>query len=127
MRFVSGMAVALGALIALPGAAGAMVRIDVDLGAQTMRVVADSGESYRMADLVGRAGHLTPRGVFRPQRDVHDGPFRQVQQRADAALDLLLRPIRDPRHERGRRARQPGLARLHSPVAGATPRRSFAW
>jgi hypothetical protein len=66
MRFVSGMAVALGALIALPGAAGAMVRIDVDLGAQTMRVVADSGESFQWPISSGRAGHLTPRGVFRP-------------------------------------------------------------
>ncbi|MGO4871325.1 MAG: L,D-transpeptidase [Roseiarcus sp.] len=69
MRFVSRLAIALGvaiALISLPGAASALVRIDVDLGAQTMRVAADSGESFQWPISSGRAGHLTPRGAFRP-------------------------------------------------------------
>jgi hypothetical protein len=66
MRFVSMLAIALGASIALPGAASAVVRIDVDLGSQTMRVAADSGESYQWPISSGRAGHLTPRGAFRP-------------------------------------------------------------
>jgi len=66
MRFASRLAIALGALIALPGAASALVRIDVDLGAQTMRVVADAGESYQWPISSGRAGHRTPQGAFRP-------------------------------------------------------------
>ncbi len=66
MRFVSRLAIALGTLIALPGAALALVRIDVDLGAQTMRVAADGGESFQWPISSGRAGHLTPRGSFRP-------------------------------------------------------------
>ena len=48
---------------------------------------------------------------------LHGGAFRQVRQRANAAFDILLRAIRYPRHERGRRARQPRLARLHPVVA----------
>jgi lipoprotein-anchoring transpeptidase ErfK/SrfK len=66
VRFVSRLAIALGAAIALPAAACATVRIDVDLSAQTMRVAADSGESFRWPISSGRAGHLTPRGAFRP-------------------------------------------------------------
>ena len=66
MRFVLMLAVALGASIALPGAASALVRIDIDLGSQTMRVIADGGESHQWPISSGRAGHLTPRGAFRP-------------------------------------------------------------
>jgi lipoprotein-anchoring transpeptidase ErfK/SrfK len=66
MRFVSRLAIALGALIALPAAAGALVRIDVDLGAQTMRVAADGGASFQWPISSGDYAHATPRGVFRP-------------------------------------------------------------
>ncbi len=66
MRFDWGAAIALGALLALPGAARALVRIDVDLGAQTMRVVSDSGESFQWPISSGGAGRETPRGTFRP-------------------------------------------------------------
>ena len=66
MRFVSRLAIALGASIALPGAASALVRIDVDLGAQTMSVAADSGESFQWPISSGAAGNETPRGTFRP-------------------------------------------------------------
>ncbi|MGD0641292.1 MAG: L,D-transpeptidase [Roseiarcus sp.] len=69
MRFVSRLAIALAAMVAmvaLSGAARALVRIDVDLSAQTMRVAADGGESFQWPISSGRAGHLTPRGAFRP-------------------------------------------------------------
>ncbi len=66
MRFVSRLAIALGASIAAPGAALALVHIDVDLGAQTMHVAADSGESFQWRISSGDYSHLTPRGTFRP-------------------------------------------------------------
>jgi lipoprotein-anchoring transpeptidase ErfK/SrfK len=60
------LAIALGALTALSAPARALVRIDVDLGSQTMRVAADDGERHQWPISSGRAGHLTPRGAFRP-------------------------------------------------------------
>ena len=53
-------------VIALPAAACAVVRIDVDLGAQTMRVATDAGESFQWPISSGGSGHETPRGTFRP-------------------------------------------------------------
>jgi lipoprotein-anchoring transpeptidase ErfK/SrfK len=66
MRFVSVLAIAFGALTALSAPARALVRIDVDLGSQSMRVAGDDGERYQWPISSGRAGHLTPRGAFRP-------------------------------------------------------------
>jgi hypothetical protein len=66
MRFVSMLAITLGALMGPPGPAYALVRIDVDLGSQTMRVATGGGEGYQWPISSGRAGHLTPRGAFRP-------------------------------------------------------------
>jgi hypothetical protein len=48
--------------------AQARVNIDVDLSSQTMRIAADSGESYVWPISSGKAGHLTPTGRYRPQR-----------------------------------------------------------
>jgi lipoprotein-anchoring transpeptidase ErfK/SrfK len=60
-----GLAAALAVLaVAQPGAA--QVRIDVDLGAQIMRVAADSGASYEWPISSGSLGRATPRGDFRP-------------------------------------------------------------
>jgi hypothetical protein len=66
MRFVLGTAIALGALVALARPAWPLVRIAVDLAAQTMRVAADTGERYQWPISSGRPGHATPRGAFRP-------------------------------------------------------------
>jgi lipoprotein-anchoring transpeptidase ErfK/SrfK len=66
LRFASAVAIALGAWFALAGAAAAVVRVEVDLGGQTMRVAADSGENYQWPISSGRPGHATPRGDFRP-------------------------------------------------------------
>lgn len=66
MRFVSTLATALGLLVALTPPAWPLVRIDVDLAGQSMRVAADTGERYEWPISSGRVGHATPRGVFRP-------------------------------------------------------------
>jgi hypothetical protein len=67
MRFIVRLMLALGILFAAQGAASAFVRIDVDLGSQTMRVASNRGESYVWPISSGRMGHLTPHGVFRPR------------------------------------------------------------
>jgi hypothetical protein len=56
------------ALVATFGLAHALVRIDVDLSSQQMHVATGDGESYDWPISSGRAGHLTPRGNFQPQR-----------------------------------------------------------
>jgi hypothetical protein len=48
--------------------ARALVRIDIDLQQQRMSVTSASGAEYSWPVSSGRVGHLTPRGVFRPQR-----------------------------------------------------------
>jgi lipoprotein-anchoring transpeptidase ErfK/SrfK len=59
--------VALALLIAAPGSAYADVKINIDLTSQTMTVHLGSGETYVWPISSGRAGHATPRGVFRPR------------------------------------------------------------
>jgi lipoprotein-anchoring transpeptidase ErfK/SrfK len=66
MQFVSTVAIAFCAMIALPGVAGAVVRIDVDLGAQTMHVASDHGDAFQWRISSGALGHETPRGTYRP-------------------------------------------------------------
>ena len=66
MHFVSRLAIALGALIGPPGAACALVHIDVDLAAQTMSVASESGAEFQWPISSGAAGRETPRGTFRP-------------------------------------------------------------
>jgi hypothetical protein len=66
MRLVTAIAIAIGAWIGSPSAAPALVRIDVDLGAQKMIVASDSGESFQWPISSGAAGSETPRGTFRP-------------------------------------------------------------
>jgi L,D-transpeptidase catalytic domain len=67
MRFGLRVLLALGLLWAIQGRALAFVSIDVDLSGQSMRVHSSDGESYVWPISSGRAGHLTPRGVFRPR------------------------------------------------------------
>ena len=66
MRLVGGLAVALCAWIGSLSAAPGLVRVDVDLAAQAMRVAADTGERYEWPISSGSPGHETPRGIFRP-------------------------------------------------------------
>ena len=66
MRVVTAIAIAIGAWIGSPSAAPALVRIDVDLGAQKMSVASDSGASFQWPISSGAAGRETPRGTFRP-------------------------------------------------------------
>ena len=68
MRLLLGIASACCALLAMSGLAYALVRIDVDLSTQTMHVATGDGESYDWPISSGKAGHLTPRGRYRPTR-----------------------------------------------------------
>jgi len=58
---------ALAILLAAPGSAYAHVEIHIDLTTQTMTVHSGSGETYVWPISSGRAGHATPRGMFRPR------------------------------------------------------------
>ena len=58
---------ALAALLAAPSYAYAYVDINIDLTSQTMTVHSGTGETYVWPISSGRAGHATPRGVFRPR------------------------------------------------------------
>jgi len=58
---------ALAVLLAAPGYAFAHVDINIDLTSQTMIVHSGTGETYVWPISSGKAGHLTPRGVFRPK------------------------------------------------------------
>jgi lipoprotein-anchoring transpeptidase ErfK/SrfK len=80
-----------------PPLAHAHVEINIDLSSQTMTVHSGSGETYVWPISSGGTGHPTPRGVFRPRALYAMVHSSQVRQRADAALHLLLWPIRDPR------------------------------
>ena len=66
MRIVSGSLTAA-AFLSLAATAEARVRIEVDLGSQTMHVSANGGE-YDWAVSTGRAGHRTPTGAYGVQR-----------------------------------------------------------
>jgi L,D-transpeptidase catalytic domain len=66
MRFIARTMTALFALVAATNFAHAVVRIDIDLSTQSMRVVSDTGERYEWPISSGRRGHPTPHGVFRP-------------------------------------------------------------
>jgi hypothetical protein len=68
MRLLLGIASACCALLAMSGLAYALVRIDVDLSTQTMRVATGDGERYDWPISSGRIGHQTPRGRFRQTR-----------------------------------------------------------
>jgi lipoprotein-anchoring transpeptidase ErfK/SrfK len=61
----AGLALAF-ALLAAAGPGAAQVRVDVDLGAQVMRVAANSGVSYEWPISSGSLGRATPRGEFHP-------------------------------------------------------------
>ena len=67
MRFLVKLFLGLSMLLAAQAPALALVQVDVDLGSQSMRVRSDSGANYVWPISSGRAGHATPRGVFRPR------------------------------------------------------------
>jgi lipoprotein-anchoring transpeptidase ErfK/SrfK len=58
---------ALVVLMAAATRANAHVEINIDLSSQTMTVHSGSGETYVWPISSGKAGHATPRGVFRPR------------------------------------------------------------
>jgi L,D-transpeptidase catalytic domain len=60
------LVIALGTVLATARGADALVRIDVDLATQMMRVASDSGDAYEWPISSGRPGHLTPTGFYRP-------------------------------------------------------------
>ena len=62
LRFI----VALAAFLTTAEGANALVRIDIDLTTQTMRVTSAASGAYEWPISSGRAGHLTPTGWFRP-------------------------------------------------------------
>jgi hypothetical protein len=68
MRRIAAVFAFLVLCLGLPQAAGAVVRINIDLGSQTMRVSNGSGESYTWPVSTARSGFVTPRGVYKPQR-----------------------------------------------------------
>jgi lipoprotein-anchoring transpeptidase ErfK/SrfK len=67
MRNILTLILAVAAVILAQSRAYALVQIDVDLSSQTMTVHSGLGESYTWPISSGRAGHPTPRGVFRPR------------------------------------------------------------
>ena len=70
------------------------------------------GRNLCLADILRQGRSCDAEWRLPAKSDVRHGPLRQVRQRADAAFHLLLWPIRDPRHERGRQSRPAGVARL---------------
>jgi lipoprotein-anchoring transpeptidase ErfK/SrfK len=60
-------ALALVILVSAPSYAYAHVEINIDLTSQTMTVHSGSGQTYVWPISSGKAGHATPRGVFRPR------------------------------------------------------------
>ena len=67
MRTLFKHILALAVVLAAPRYAYAYVDINIDLSSQTMTVHSGSGETYVWPISSGRAGHATPRGVFRPR------------------------------------------------------------
>jgi lipoprotein-anchoring transpeptidase ErfK/SrfK len=67
MRTLSKHLLALAVLLAAPSHAYAYVDINIDLSSQTMTVHSGTGETYVWPISSGRAGYLTPRGVFHPR------------------------------------------------------------
>src|SRR5580698_2840697 len=68
MRSFQRILLVLVAFFVMSSLAHAAVRIDVDLSTQTMHVATGDGESYDWPISSGKAGHLTPRGRYRPTR-----------------------------------------------------------
>ena len=67
MRTLFKHLLALAVLAAAPAHAYAHVEITIDLTSQTMTVHSGTGETFVWPISSGRAGHATPRGVFRPR------------------------------------------------------------
>ena len=66
MRFISAP-LAAAAFLGLISAAHARVQVHIDLSTQSMHVSSSEGE-YDWPVSTGRSGHLTPTGVYHPQR-----------------------------------------------------------
>ena len=67
MRMLLKHILALAGLLAAPSYAYAFVDINIDLSSQSMVVHSGSGETYVWPISSGRAGHMTPRGLFHPR------------------------------------------------------------
>lgn len=67
-RFFAVFFVFVAAIFANAQHASALVRVNVDLSTQTMRVTSDAGDSHTWKISSARQGYATPRGVYRPQR-----------------------------------------------------------
>ena len=66
MRHLAQLIIVFIALMAIPHAAQARVRITVDLSAQQMNVESSTGQSYSWPISSARSGYVTPRGVYTP-------------------------------------------------------------
>jgi lipoprotein-anchoring transpeptidase ErfK/SrfK len=67
MRVILRLLLAFGVMLAPESHAFALVQINIDLTSQAMIVHSGTGETYVWPISSGRAGHATPRGVFRPR------------------------------------------------------------
>jgi hypothetical protein len=66
MRHLIQLVVVFIAIMSIPLAAQAKVRINVDLSSQQMNVQSATGASYSWPISSARAGYVTPRGVYAP-------------------------------------------------------------
>jgi L,D-transpeptidase catalytic domain len=66
MRYLTQLIIVFIALMAIPLAAQARVRINVDLSSQRMNVESATGASYSWPISSARSGYVTPRGVYTP-------------------------------------------------------------
>ena len=95
--------------------AGIVARIDISN--QTMTVSEDGNVLYSWSVSTARKGYRTPRGSFRPVRMHKMWYSRKYDNSPMPLFDLLLRRLRDPRHQRREEPRPPGLAWLHPPAS----------
>ena len=114
---VLGFFVAIAALMFTLPADAASVTAKISLSNQRMYVSVNGVPKYTWAVSTARSGYRTPTGTFRPQRLARMRLLEQVRQCADAAFGLLLRRLRDPRHQRRRQPR----ARPSRTAASASP------
>ena len=113
-----GFFVAIAALMFTLPADAASVEAKISLSNQRMYVSVNGVRKYSWAVSTARSGYRTPTGTFRRAAAGADALLQQVRQCADAAFGLLLRRLRDPRHQRGR---QPRPCSLRTAVCASLP------